>query len=165
MRRVPSTLDIATLTEGVSSMEGRTVWISLRHHRILMVASIVLSAGILSIVLSCFGNGTFANAQVSGCVRMGSDSTPVQGALVEMDNTDLFENVDSIFTDSTGCYFHSRTYPTGQGDPLNILVTVTDVDGDSNGVFLPQDTLLFEESTEEDWDFEYQVDFYVQDID
>lgn len=84
-----------------------------------------------------------------------SDSSAVHAALVIIERS-------STNTDSNGYYEYHRTYPTGQGDPLELLVIVTDVDGASNGVFVSKDTLIYEENTADNLNLVYEIDFYVK---
>ncbi len=107
----------------------------------------------------CIGDqGTFNNVDISGYVKAASDSSAIPGALV------IVEPPGSVntSTDSNGYYEYHRTFSTGHGDPLEILVIVTDVDGDSNGVFISQDSLIYEENTADSLNLVYEIDFYVE---
>ena len=125
----------------------------------------VLFAAAISLILyitastGCISDqGTFNNVEISGYVRTESDSIPIPGVLVLVDPP----GSPDTYTDENGFYEYRRTYPTGQGNPLELLVTAVDVDGESNGVFIAEDTLLYEEDTQHNLNIIWEVDFYVE---
>ncbi|MEN8209578.1 MAG: hypothetical protein ABFR50_10055 [Candidatus Fermentibacteria bacterium] len=120
-----------------------------------VAVSIVLSILLLQGCIS--DQGTFNNVNISGYVRAEPDSTAIPGALLMVG----YQSTKNT-TDSTGYYEYHRTFPTGQGDPLELVVTVTDIDGEVNGVFVSQDTLIYEENTESQLNLYYEIDFYVE---
>ncbi len=86
------------------------------------------------------------------------DSNAVSGALV-------ISMGSGKTTDSNGYYEFSRSYTNGDTDPLELQVTVADVDGVNNGVFVSKDTLISVEGMEHIQDITIQIDLYVEMID
>lgn len=119
-----------------------------------VIVSVVLAALLIAGCIS--DQGTFNNVEITGYVRAESDSSAIPGALV------IIGSSTSCTTDSSGYYEYHRTIPTGQGDPLELLITVSDIDGETNGVFVSEDTLIYEDDTESELNLYYEVDFYVE---
>ncbi len=123
---------------------------------LITATSVIL---IMLFSIGCISNqGTFNNVDISGYVMTESDSTAISGALIMVKPpSDI-----STYSDSTGFYRYHRTYPTGQGDPLELQITVIDIDGAENGIFISMDTVVYEDETEENLNLFYEVDFFVE---
>lgn len=130
---------------------------------VLLAASLILAIAVTVTAGGCISDqGSFNNVEVSGYVMSESDSTPVQGALVIVDVDVLTDLTEELYTDSEGYYKYNSTFPTRDWNPLEILVTVADVDGEANGIFISEDTLLYEDNTEHLLDITFRLDFYVE---
>ncbi len=125
----------------------------------------VLFAAAISLILyitastGCISapRGTYSSVDISGYVRTESDSIPLPGVLVLVDPP----GSPNTYTDTNGFYEYHWTHSGGLGPPLEFLVTVVDVDGENNGVFIAKDTLLYEENTEPPHAI-WKIDFYVE---
>lgn len=120
----------------------------------------VMAAGCIS------DQGTFNQVEITGYVMNEADSTPVPGAILIFDLDVHYSKGAQTYTDSDGYYrYSSGTFPSQDWNPIEIEVTVADVDGDSNGVFISEDTLLYEDNTEHLSDISFELDFYVEFVD
>jgi hypothetical protein len=117
---------------------------------VAVVLAMLLMAGCLR------DQGYFNNLYISGYVRAAPDSSAIPGALVILDKYGI-----SSTTDSIGYYDCRVTVNVGQY-PLDVLVTVTDIDGEANGIFVSQDTLIYDENPDLQQSIYYEIDFYVE---
>jgi hypothetical protein len=125
------------------------------------IAVLVFSA---VLVLSChpFDNGRINNFEAAGCVRSVVDSSSIPGALVILDLVSEKGSQAGVYTDSLGYYFHRITSPTALYDSVGFHITVTDVDGTLNGVFVSADTLVYSGDLDSALTIVFEVDFYVE---
>lgn len=129
---------------------------------------ILLSSLIAAIALAIAGGGcisdqgTFYNLEFRGYVLRMSDSTAVPGALIVIDRIIEKRILGSLRTDADGYYDFKITFPSGGETPLEFQVTVADMDGDTNGVFVSQDTMFYGEGVQIENYLVYEVDFYVE---
>jgi hypothetical protein len=131
-------------------------------NRVFSISVLALASLIVLVSQGCISDqGSFNNVEITGYVRSESDSTPVPGAylLIDVDVQDS-KGIDQ-YTDSEGYYEYRATFPTRNWNPIEILVTVADVDGVLNGVFVSEDTLLYDDNTEHQLDISFTLDFYV----
>lgn len=105
--------------------------------------------------------GRFSMLELSGHVRHQSDSSSVQGALVLFSVGSSTSQSDT-FSDSTGFFSFTSTFPSEHYDTIPFTVTVADADGEANGLFLSQDTVLVEEHPDDSTMITFEVDFYVE---
>ena len=122
-----------------------------------VTASVLLAAVMMTGCIS--DQGVFNNVEVSGYVRSAADSSAIPGALV------MIHHSTTNTTDSNGYYEYQRTFPTPRGEAVELEITVTDIDGEENGVFVARDTLIVEENPEDELDLHFEVDFYVEVVD
>lgn len=104
----------------------------------------------------------YIGTSISGLVRRDTDSTAVHGAYVIVERLDTeLPYMGNTYTDWSGYYSYSNSYNMDGGERLRVRVTVVDVDGDTGGVFVSQDSLLCWESTEGISEIDVDLDFYV----
>ncbi|MBD3277119.1 MAG: hypothetical protein GF388_02365 [Candidatus Aegiribacteria sp.] len=122
-----------------------------------------LSTAFAMILCGCISDqGSFNNITVSGHIRKATDSTVVPGALVIVNIDVLIEKSSGTYSDSSGYFEYRRTTPTYDWDPVAVTVTVADMDGEDNGVFISQDTTLYDDNAEGELNIDFVVEFYVQ---
>ena len=90
-----------------------------------------------------------------------SDSAVVPGALIIIFSIKSGGSLGRVQTDADGFYNFHITLPTGNWDPLNYRLTVADMDGDTNGIFVSQDTVVYNDNSEHELNITFEVDFYV----
>ncbi len=130
--------------------------------RVLSISVLALASFIVLVSQGCISDqGSFNNVEITGYVRSESDSTPVPGAFMLIDVDVQYSKGNDNYTDSTGYYEFRTTVPTRDWNPIEILVTVADVDGDVNGIFISEDTVLYEDNTEHLLNISFTLDFYV----
>ena len=131
--------------------------------RLLFSVTLILSATLGLLFFGCISDqGSFNNITVSGYIRKATDSTVVPGALVMVSIDVLTEKSYGTYSNSSGYFEYKRTSPTHDWNPVEVTVTVADMDGENNGVFISQDTTLYDENVEGELDIDFDVDFYVQ---
>ena len=131
--------------------------------RILCSIALIVSAASAMVFFGCISDqGSFNNISVSGYIRKATDTTVVPGALVMVTIDVLYEKSYGTYSDSSGYFEYKRTTPTRDWDPVEVTVTVSDMDGENNGVFITQDTTLYDDNAEGELDIDFVVDFYVQ---
>ena len=122
-------------------------WI-LRRSLLLVIA---LTA---SFTVGCFDN---FNIGISGNVRNQDDSSHVEGALVLLGGR-------GVTTNSNGFYKFGGYSPEHE-TTAEVHLTVTDVDGEINGVFISRDSLVVLDGTQYIQDIDLTIDFYVEMVD
>ena len=128
----------------------------------LIHAALVASAAFAFVFCGCISDqGSFNNIKVYGYVRKAADSTAVPNALVMVD-IDVLRKASADYSDSSGYFEYRITTPTFNWNPVEVMVTVADVDGENNGVFVTRDTTLYDDNEEGESDLFFNVDFYVQ---
>jgi len=133
---------IAAIRQRFLKWSDRSVlWIPLSI--LMIVLAITLTAG-------CIDN---FNIIVSGYVRNLADSSSVPGAL-------LLWGGSSTTTDSNGFYKFGG-YSPEHDDAVELLLIVTDVDGENNGIFVSKDTLVILDGTQHIQDIMLNIDLYV----
>ena len=114
-------------------------------------------------LLSCPGDqGTFNNVEINGYVRSLSDSTCIPGAFILIQRVHDSRSPYVYRTDANGYFRHYRTIPTGNWEPLKYSITASDMDGDTNGIFISSDTVVYDDNTAHVSDIVFQVEIYVQ---
>ncbi len=123
--------------------------------RILKLASLAIT-GVLGIFCNCDGvmygpapayGMPMADYKISGTVKSSATQLPVKGLNVfAADTLPSSYTRDTSITDSNGAYsLEFSSYPD-ENNPIK--VTITDVDGASNGSFSPKDTIVSIPSTD-----------------
>ncbi len=84
-----------------------------------------------------------------------ADSSAVPGAMLIIAGS-------RTYTDATGHYEFSKSYSGGETDPLEIRLIASDVDGESNGVFVSKDTLVSVEGMAHIQEITLNVNLYVE---
>lgn len=125
-----------------------------------------LAAALLASGCFFFDGGDFNQIYFSGYVRSATDSSAVPGARVSfLILTDEDPPVYSRITDYQGYYHEHATIPvnslSSEVEQREWLVTVEDVDGDSNGVFITQDTIVIEDDPQNNLETSFHLDFYI----
>ncbi|MBN2608307.1 MAG: hypothetical protein JXA64_04265 [Candidatus Fermentibacteraceae bacterium] len=129
---------------------------------VLSISALAIASIIVLVTQGCISDqGSFNNVEITGYVRSESDSTPVPGAFLLIDVDVQYSKGTDNYTNSDGYYEYRVTVPTRDWNPIEILVTVADVDGDLNGIFISEDTLLYEDNTEHLLNIAFALDFYV----
>ncbi|OPL19186.1 MAG: hypothetical protein AVO35_12095 [Candidatus Aegiribacteria sp. MLS_C] len=133
----------------------------------MLPAAAGTAAAVAMMAAGCISDqGTFNQVEITGYVMNEADSTPVPGAYLIFDLDVHYSKGNTPYTDSSGYYeYRTGTFPSQDWNPIDIKVTVTDVDGDSNGVFISEDTTLHEDNTEHLSDISFELDFYVEFVD
>ena len=123
-----------------------------------LISWIPLSAVAIALA-SVFAAGCVDNFSigVSGHVRNQADSAPVEGALVILDGR-------GVTTDPSG-YYQFGGYSPEHETAVEVLLIVTDFDGEINGVFVSRDTLVTLDGTQHIQDVQLNIDFYVEMVD
>ncbi len=111
---------------------------------LVIVLAITLTAG-------CIDN---FNIRVSGFVRNMADSSAVPGALMLLDG--------SITDTSSNGFYEFGGYSPEHDDAVELLLVVTDADGENNGIFVSKDTLVILDGTQHIQDIELHINIYVE---
>lgn len=131
--------------------------------RKLCVKVFIASAVFGIVFCGCISDqGTFNNITVSGYIKRAVDSAAVPGALVMIDIDILDEKSDGVYSNAEGYFKYHRTFPTYNWNTIEAVITVADMDGENNGVFVSQDTTLYDDNEEGELDIDFSVDLYVQ---
>jgi hypothetical protein len=112
---------------------------------------ILVTALALTITAGCIDN---FNIRVSGYVRNMADSSAVPGAF-------LLRGGSSTTTDSNG-FYEFGGYSPEHDEAVEMLLIVTDVDGENNGIFVSRDTLVILDGTQHLQDIELHINLYVE---
>ena len=129
----------------------------------LLILALMTAVTLVLVWGGCISNqGSFNNMEFKGYVMSLSDSTAVPGALVMIDRIFDKAKLGNVRTDGNGYYEYTITLPTGNWDPLKFKLIVADMDGDTNGVFVSQDTILYDDNIEHELNITFHADFYVQ---
>lgn len=120
-------------------------------------------AMLLILLQGCIsGTDKYISMDISGYVRSESDSTAVPGAYIIVSRLAADKGtMADTFTDGNGFYEYHQSYSMDNGESLGIRVTVVDVDGDTGGVFVSEDSVFCWENTEGISDISIVLDLYV----
>ncbi len=119
---------------------------------------------LLGVVSGCSGGdaptyGPPAGVYFQGMIVSSEDSSSVNGIQVQLSKPDLSSVYGTTLSSENGDYYlylEENSPPW----PDSVLVSTTDIDGEANGSFAPQDTLIFPDSDEEYQEF--QIDFVLE---
>lgn len=132
-------------------------------------SGLIIGAGAVSFWLlfgGCISDqGSFNNIEIKGYVRSLSDSSAVPGALVMAESMSSGSVMGGEESSGDGYYEIRWTSPTGNWNPVEYRVTVADIDGQLNGIFISQDTVVYNDNSEHEVDIIFDVDFFVEMVD